>query len=105
MTDEKLTGLLNQARQPEATASLDERVLAAYRMRSHRPFWKKLVLARVTVPAPIAAIVVVVVIALGVYTVRARRPVVYIQQQPSLVTVLNESGLEIVPAPQLRVQR
>jgi hypothetical protein len=54
MTDEKLTELLKQVRQPEAVASLDERVLAAYRVRSHRPFWKKLLLARVTVPAPIA---------------------------------------------------
>jgi hypothetical protein len=56
-------------------------------------------------PRPFAAIVVVVVIALGTYALRSRRPVVYIQQQPSLVTVLSESGLEIVPAPQLRVQR
>jgi hypothetical protein len=105
MTDEKLTELLKQARQPEATGSLDERVLAAYRGRSRRPFWKRLLLARIAVPAPVAAVVVLAVVALGVYAVRVRRPVIYVQQQPSLVTVLNERGLEIVPAPQLRVQR
>ena len=105
MTDEKLTELLKQVRHPEATVSLDGRVLAAYRVRSRRPVWKKLLFARVAVPAPIAAVIVLAVVALGVYAVRVRRPVVYVQQQPSLVTVLEERGLEIVAAPQLKVHR
>lgn len=62
MNDEQLRETLEQWKAPEPGQSLDARVLAAYRERVKPPLWRRLLRARISVPVPVAAAIVLAII-------------------------------------------
>ena len=63
--DSELTGWLRLWEAPVPSARLDDRVGASYRSRIGTPFWKRLARGTVTVPLPVAAMFVFVLLLTG----------------------------------------
>ncbi len=62
MNDDELRKTLNEWKAPEPGASVDKRVLAAYRENYARPaLWRRILLARISVPVPVAAALVLLI--------------------------------------------
>jgi len=71
--NEKLRSLLRTWQAPDAPSALDTRVLAAYRRRNTLPTWRRMVTATIPVPAPVAMIFVVLLLASALLAARALR--------------------------------
>ena len=70
-TDEEMRALLESWKAPDAHASLDRRVVAAYRKQVTAPLWKRVFASSIRVPLPAAAAVVLLVIAAGSLSLRS----------------------------------
>ncbi len=67
MTDDELKSVLAASAAPEPPDGLSERIWSAFQER-RRPWWRRLMSCRVTLPVPAAAIAAVVMLALGTFT-------------------------------------
>jgi len=72
--DEQLAGWLQEAPDPQAPPRLDARVSASYRAALARPWPARAWHARLSVPLPVAALVVLVLVAAGALGREVRWP-------------------------------
>jgi len=74
--DEDLTGWLRRWEAPPAPESLGRRVAESYRSRiGRRSVWSRLLDARISVPVPLAALVVGILLGIGIFAGRQLAPV------------------------------
>jgi|ERR1700733_4291854 len=100
-----LRALLEEWKAPEPSPEFDRRVVAAYRMGRPRTamvgrFWR----ARVSVPAPIFAVAVLVALAVFIWFRVAATPSPS-ATTPNVVTYLNATGFQPLPNGAARVVR
>ena len=93
-----LRAVLQEWKAPDPSAALDESVRAGFRAARPRSAWAQFWSARVSVPLPALACLVVVVIAgAAVWLIAFRISPPAPEQQPGVVTRLEATGF--VPAP------
>lgn len=99
MEDDRLRALLEEWRAPEPPAEMDGRVRATFRA-AHPPVWRSIWTARITVPVPVLAALVLIVLTLLV----ALRPAP--PGAPTMsryVTRLSATGFQPVPNGEARI--
>ncbi|HEY7544993.1 MAG TPA: hypothetical protein VID27_08930 [Blastocatellia bacterium] len=69
--DEEMRALLESWKAADAPASLDHRMMAAYRREMSPPFWKRALASSIRVPLPVAAAVILLLLALGIVALRS----------------------------------
>jgi hypothetical protein len=98
-----LSALLREWKSPEPSPELDRRIAAAYRDAVPRPpIWRRFFQARVSVPVPVFAVGVLLVLAVFVWFRESSAP----QALPAtsdLVTRLNATGFQPLPNGEARV--
>ena len=103
MEDDKLRGVLRAWEAPEPNPEMDARVRAAWRAL-HPPGWKRIWTARVSVPVPVLAALLLLAAFLLVKFGATRRSTA---ETPSghggYVTQLNATGFQPVPNGEARV--
>ena len=72
-TNEEMRALLESWKAPDAPASLDHRVMAAYRREMSPPFWKRALASSIRVPLPAAAAVILLLLASSLVALRSAR--------------------------------
>jgi hypothetical protein len=103
MEDDQLRAVLREWEAPEPNSSMDARVRAVWRA-SHPPAWKRIWLARVSVPAPVLAVLLLVVAFLLVKFGVARHSTAETPSgNGSYVTQLNATGFQPVANGEARV--
>jgi hypothetical protein len=107
MEDDKLRAVLRAWEAPEPNPEMDARVRAAWRV-SHPPgwrrMWKRIWTARVSVPVPVLAALLLVAAFLLVTFGAARRSTAEMPSGPGgYVTHLNATGFQPVPNGEARV--
>ena len=93
METDPLRQILGEWPPPEVPASLDARVLAAYRERVRRPAWRTFWSARISVPVP--ALAAVLALAAAVFLIFQSRPVAparMLRIESQLVSMPNGRG-------------
>ena len=76
MDDHRLHSLLREWEAPAPPAALDPRVRSGFR-ELHPPFWRRIWLTRISVPAPLVALAMLLIAAVLWFAIRpARIPVV-----------------------------
>ena len=92
--NDPLRAVLREWKAPEPSAELDERVRAGFRvLRSPSP-WARFLSARVSVPVPVLAAVLLVVAVVWLVEFRPAPPA---PRQRGLVTRLEATGFQPVP--------
>lgn len=92
--NDPLRAVLREWKAPEPSAGLDERVRARFRvLRSPSP-WVRFWSARVSVPVPVLAALVLLVAVVWLVEFRPAPPV---PRQPGVVTRLEATGFQAVP--------
>src|SRR5580704_851301 len=103
MDDDKLRDVLRAWEAPEPNPAMDARISAVWRA-SHPPGWKRIWMARVSVPVPVLAALLLIAALLWVKFGAARRSTA---EAPSgsgaYVTQLNPSGFQPVANGEARV--
>jgi hypothetical protein len=113
METDPLGGILREWHAPDAPPSLDARVLAAYRERQRPSAWRSLWTARISVPVPLLAALLLIAAAVFL-EFRAQptpaRPVMRMESQlvslregGGCVTRLNATGFQPLPNGDVRV--
>jgi hypothetical protein len=101
--DDKLRAVLRAWEAPEPNPEMDARVRAGWRAL-HPPAWKRIWSARVTVPVPVLAALLLIAALILVKFGAARRSAAEAPSGPgSYVTQLNPSGFQPVPNGEARV--
>lgn len=100
--DDKLRAVLREWEAPEPGSAMDMRVRAAWRA-SHPPLWKRIWTARVSVPVPVFAVLLLLAAFLwmkfGAGQSHSEAPT----EAAGYVTRLNASGFQPVPNGEARV--
>jgi hypothetical protein len=103
MEDDKLRAILRAWEAPEPNREMDARVRAAWRV-SHPPGWKRIWTARVSVPVPVLAALLLIAALVLVRFGVARRSAAETPSGPGgYVTQLNATGFQPVPNGEARV--
>jgi hypothetical protein len=103
MDDDKLRAVLRAWEAPEPNPEMDARVRAAWRAL-HPPGWKRIWTARISVPVPVLAMLLLIAALLAVKYGAARRSTAETPSRPgSYVTQLNAAGFQPVPNGEARV--
>jgi hypothetical protein len=103
MEDDKLRGVLRAWEAPEPNPEMDARVRAAWRA-SHPPGWKRVWTARVSVPVPVlAALLLLAAFLLVKFGATRRSPAETPSGHGGYVTQLNATGFQPVPNGEARV--
>jgi hypothetical protein len=100
--DDKLRAVLREWEAPEPSPQLDARVRKAWRSL-HRPAWKQIWMARVSVPVPVLAALLLaaafLLVKFGGAGNTAERP----SKSGGYVTQVNSTGFQPVPNGEARV--
>jgi hypothetical protein len=100
--DDKLRAVLREWEAPEPNPAMDARVMAAWR-GTRRPAWKSIWTARVSIPVPVLAALLLAA-ALLLLKFSVMRPAdVSPAQAGGYVTQLNATGFQPVPNGEARV--
>ena len=102
MEDDSLKKVLDEWQAPEPGASLDGRMLAAYRAGYRRSPWRAFWGARVSVPAPALALVLILVLAVYLQFRSTPAPVAP-RVDRGYVTRLEATGFQPLPDGAARV--
>jgi hypothetical protein len=103
MEDDKLRAVLRAWEAPEPNPEMDARVRAVWRA-SHPPGWKRIWTARVSVPVPVLAALLLIAALLLMRFGAARRSTAETPSgQGGSVTQLNATGFQPVPNGEARV--
>ncbi len=105
--DEGLRRVLGEWRAPETPASLDARVMASYRRHTSPPWWRRVFAAKIAVPVPVFA-AVLVLLAAALWVTRATPPerrVAPVMEPAVVVTSFDEPGFRPLPKGEIRVLR
>jgi len=102
MDDDKLRAVLREWEAPEPHPAMDARVRAAWR-GLRQPAWKRIWRARVSIPVPILAALLLVAALLLMKFGVARPTAVAPSQTGGYVTQLNATGFQPVPNGEARV--
>jgi hypothetical protein len=116
MESDPLRSILHQWEAPEPTLGMDARVLAAYRSAQRRSLWRRIWTARVTIPAPVLAALLIVVLGALAIQIRSswlapRQPVgsgpelVLVPRGGGYVTRLDATGFQPLPNGTARIVR
>jgi hypothetical protein len=103
-----LRSVLHEWEAPEPSAALEARVRAAYRARRRPTFWERLWSFRVSIPAPVLAAAVLMIVA-GLWI--ERRPVPPQRPAPAApaaggyMTRLEAAGFQPLPDGEIRIIR
>ncbi len=103
MNDDELQEALQKWEAPPPGASVDKRVLAAYRKNYARiPLWRRMLAARISVPVPVAALLLIATAAwLALPSRQASAPA---QPAPVAIRPAPAPAREPVMAQQLRIE-
>jgi hypothetical protein len=97
MEDDKLRAVLREWEGPAPNPEMDARVRAAWRA-SHPPAWKRIWMARVSMPVPVLAVLLLIAAFLLVKFGVVRRSTAETPSgQGSYVTQVHDSGFQPVP--------
>lgn len=103
-----LRSLLQEWEAPEPSAALDARVRAAYRAVRRPTFWERLWSIRVSIPAPVLAAAVLLMVA-GLWLERRsmppQRPAPAAPAAGGYLTRLEAAGFQPLPDGEIRVIR
>jgi hypothetical protein len=103
MEDDKLHAILREWEAPEPNPGMDARVRAAWRA-SHPAAWKRIWTARVSMPVPVLAALLLIAAFLLAKFGTPRRSTAETPSQPGgYVTQLNAAGFQPVPNGEARV--
>jgi hypothetical protein len=103
MEDDKLRALLREWEAPEPNPQMDARVRAAWRA-SHPAAWKRIWTARISMPVPVLAALLLIAAFLLAKFGTPRRSTAETPSQPGgYVTQLNAAGFQPVPNGEARV--
>jgi len=102
MDDDKLRAVLREWEAPEPSLEMDARVRAAWRA-SHPGLWKRIWMARVSVPVPVLAMLLLIAAFLLVKFGVARSAPKAPSEAGGYVTRLNTSGFQPVPNGEARI--
>jgi hypothetical protein len=103
MEDDKLRAVLREWEAPEPKPEMDARVRAAWRA-SHPAAWKRIWTARVSMPVPVLAALLLIAAFLLAKFGTPRRSTAETPSQPGgYVTQLNAAGFQPVPNGEARV--
>lgn len=102
MEDDKLRAVLREWEAPEPNPAMDARVRAAWR-GAHRPAWKSIWTARISIPVPVLAALLLVAALLLMKFGVARPTEVAPSGSGNFVTQGNASGFQPVPNGEARV--
>jgi hypothetical protein len=92
--NDPLRAVLREWKAPEPSAGLDERVRAGFRTAQRPSPWARFWSARVSVPVPVLAAVVLLVAVVWLVEFRPAPPA---PRQPGVVTRLEATGFQAVP--------
>ena len=99
-----LNTLLREWEAPEPRPALDARVRAAYREAVRPPWWRKLWSFRVSIPVPVLAAALLLVM-VGLWLTRSAPPARPAAAPPGYVTRLESAGFRPLPDGATRVIR
>jgi hypothetical protein len=103
MEDDKLRAVLREWEAPEPNPAMDARVRAVWRA-SHPPGWKRIWTARVSVPVPVlAALLLIAALLLAKFGAARRSTAETPSGHGGYVTQLNATGFQPVPNGEARV--
>jgi len=94
--NDPLQAVLREWQAPEPSAVLDERVRAGFRAIQPSPRWPRFWSARVSVPVPVLAAVLLLVAVVWLMEFRPAEPLVP-PRQPGVVTRLEATGFQPEP--------
>lgn len=92
--NDPLRSVLREWKAPEPSEALDERVRGAFRVLRAPSLWARFLRARVSVPVPVLAAVVLLIAVAWLVEFRPATPV---PRQPGVVTRLEATGFQPVP--------
>jgi hypothetical protein len=92
--NDPLRAVLREWKAPEPSAGLDERVRAGFRVSRSPSPWARFLSARVSLPVPVLAAVVLLIAVAWIVESRPSPPSL---RQPGLVTRLEATGFQPVP--------
>ena len=102
--NDPLRAVLREWKAPEPSAELDGRVRAGFRASRRPSAWERFWSARISVPVPVLAMLLLIAALLAVKYGAARRSTAETPSRPgSYVTQLNAAGFQPVPNGEARV--
>jgi len=102
MENDPLDGVLREWQAPEPPAALDARMLAAYRHTVRPSLWQRFLSARVSIPVPVLATLVLVAAALFLQF-RLGQPRTPLPRIRGYVTRIESAGFQPLPNGDARV--
>jgi hypothetical protein len=102
MDDEQLRSVLREWNAPEPDAAMDQRIHSAWR-ESHPGTWKRIWSARISVPVPILAALLLIAMVLWFKLGPSRSATVAPAETGGYVTQLNATGFQPAPNGEARI--
>ncbi len=104
-----LRSVLREWEAPAPSSALDERVRAAYRAKQRPAWWRRLLMARVSIPVPALAALLLLMLGVWWFQFRPRpavvQPVAWEPPAGGYMTLMEPAGFRALPHGAVRVIR